>query len=57
MSKELYKKYVERMNSMESVRALFAKPHLVRRAALVVLFDRKEAERRVIAIANLRAAK
>lgn len=41
MKADLYKKYVDRMNSMESVKALFAKPHLVRRAALIVAFDRQ----------------
>lgn len=55
MSKELYKKYAERLNSTELAKAMFSKPHLVRRAALTVFEDRKNAVERVIKISNIRA--
>lgn len=57
MKSELYKKYVERMNSTNTIRAMFRRPELVRRAALTVFLDRKEAENRVVSISNIRASK
>ena len=47
----------KQIDSIKLARALLSKKKLLKRAALIALIDRQEAEARVVRIANIRAAR
>lgn len=47
----------KQIDSIKLAKALLSKKKLLKRAALIALIDRQEAEARVVRIANIRASK